>query len=1050
MSTNSVEKVSLLRALKSYSLNNNSLPITFRVTQDAAGRNTIWNWHPASSLGSSSSQDALHIRGWGHNEKALFNVYQWRFIAPTFGEGQRFRFWFPNEMVLPYVAVNRRAESKGFFGEVFKVNVHPAHIKAQRTARNLQELRNYKSYHLIKPIAAYEHRGDRCLLFPWAEGGNLAQYWSRNPGNTLTKVELAWTFRQLTGLFGALEELHQSNCRHGDLKPENILLFIDVNNKKTLQIADLGLTTFHELDAATRIRRAKEILTMTPPGTSRYEPPEMDKDRDKKLPAHETRSRAYDIWSMGCVILEVLIWISYGFDTVKKFRDETAYLWERERARGNEKRYRVQTDTRSHMIALSKAFQAQPAWRELLTLVETRLLVVNVSDNWNVSSPKHRETASAAHRQMIIIQRKYYPVIRLSKQWPQTFAPCPRRQSRRREFFVNVWLAQQRSQLNDSWDSFADNLFASQVLSKIDWGGMGPLFTGKKIFCAKCSAVSSQALFPHEFRPSDAQLHCDLCSILLGALERVYAVVPELVRLRQNHTIVGVEDGPNLLSIYVEPGQDIPPGRQIGLPRLPGMNSPEQLTLLKQWLHSCDLTHNACNRHAAQEDLGMPTRLVKVTEPIQVLNCSTMGPSSCQYIALSHCWGQLKKHERFCLYRDNYSQLQEHVDFDNLPKTFQDAITVTRGLGIDYIWIDTLCIIQDDKTDWERESTKMEEVFSAAYCTISAASAKSSLDGFLSDRAPRPSVHLRVKDLPDVLYVCAHIDNFHQDVELAEINRRGWVLQERALSRRSIYFTPTQVYWECGFGIRCETLGRLYNSKAVFLGDANFPQSALEYYRDGRQLLIQDLYERYSALAFTMASDRAVAILGLQTRLARALKTQAAHGSFEKYFARSILWKRDQPADMTIITQSTWLVPTWSWFSKTGKIQYMDLEFDKIEWANTDFESPFSRHPDMLSGASYYGRDEDHTILRGVARGIDVSEEQIASQVCFDREYELKAEDLRVIIIGRDKEDLCAKVHVLVICKSQNDSRINRYERIGVASILEKQVSKNWAWVDIW
>ncbi|EQB59298.1 hypothetical protein CGLO_00339 [Colletotrichum gloeosporioides Cg-14] len=436
MSRNNDEKVSILRTLKYHLFTDNSLPISFRVTQDAAGRNTIWNWHPATPAGRFGPQDPLRVAGWGHNEKTLFNVYQWRFMAPTFGIGQPFRFEFQNDTVLPYTTFHRRAESIGFFGEVSKVNIHPAHIEGPNIARNkdgsipvalkkanddpelrkffdkeannLQKLRDYKSKHLIKPIAAYEHQGDRCLLLPWAEGGNLAQYWSRNPGNSLTNNELVWLFGQFAGLFGAIEELHRSNCRHGDLKPENILLFIDVHNNKTLQIADLGLTTFHELDAATNIRKSMDILTVTPPGTSRYMPPEMDIDRDKNLPAHPTRSRAYDIWSMGCVVLELLIWLAYGFDIMMKFRNETAYFWER--VVGEEKKYQVQSDVQRHMKALSANWQVQSACGELLKLVQTRLLVVNVSENWLISSPDFRETASAAHREMRRIQREYCPV----------------------------------------------------------------------------------------------------------------------------------------------------------------------------------------------------------------------------------------------------------------------------------------------------------------------------------------------------------------------------------------------------------------------------------------------------------------------------------------------------------------------------------------------------------------------------------------------------------------------------------------------------------------
>jgi hypothetical protein len=120
-----------------------------------------------------------------------------------------------------------------------------------------------------------------------------------------------------------------------------------------------------------------------------------------------------------------------------------------------------------------------------------------------------------------------------------------------------------------------------------------------------------------------------------------------------------------------------------------------------------------------------------------------------------------------------------------------------------------LCIIQDDDDDWERESGKMERVFSDAYCTIGASSGRSSLEGFLGDRTPRDYVQLQTQSA-GALYVCPAIDDFHRHVELGELNRRGWVLQERALSRRSIYFTSTQVYWECGKGVQCETLARLY------------------------------------------------------------------------------------------------------------------------------------------------------------------------------------------------------------------------------------------------
>jgi len=217
----------------------------------------------------------------------------------------------------------------------------------------------------------------------------------------------------------------------------------------------------------------------------------------------------------------------------------------------------------------------------------------------------------------------------------------------------------------------------------------------------------------------------------------------------------------------------------------------------------------------------MPTRLIDIGDTLRLVESSSV-PEHSRYVALSHCWGQLAERNRFCTYKRN---LEAHrtciaASVDQLPRSFRDAVVVARGIGVKYLWIDSLCIVQDDTQDWEHEAKRMEQVFSAAYCTIGASSAHSSAEGFLAPRQPRPCVRLRVqvsseKDTDDgaqrntQLYICTAIDDFSRDVEDSHLSRRGWALQERALSRRSIFYTSTQVYWECGAGVHCETLARL-------------------------------------------------------------------------------------------------------------------------------------------------------------------------------------------------------------------------------------------------
>jgi hypothetical protein len=213
----------------------------------------------------------------------------------------------------------------------------------------------------------------------------------------------------------------------------------------------------------------------------------------------------------------------------------------------------------------------------------------------------------------------------------------------------------------------------------------------------------------------------------------------------------------------------------------------------------------------------LPTRLLWVGSPdnedynLDILRLDTVtDKSEGKYIALSHCWGNLpvEDKKRFCTTRENIDHRQRGFSISDLPKTFQDAIEVTRELRVPYLWIDSICIIQYDSDDWEQESRRMERVFSSAYCTIAATSAPDSNAGFLERNVS--SEYALVQDASGRrVYVCGDMDDFEDDVEKAQLNTRAWVMQERVLSRRTIHFTANQTYWECGEGVYCENFTRL-------------------------------------------------------------------------------------------------------------------------------------------------------------------------------------------------------------------------------------------------
>ena len=207
--------------------------------------------------------------------------------------------------------------------------------------------------------------------------------------------------------------------------------------------------------------------------------------------------------------------------------------------------------------------------------------------------------------------------------------------------------------------------------------------------------------------------------------------------------------------------------------------------LYSEWLRVCD----DCHGHNESYVGTLPTRVIDIGDDGNSVRLRiTSGEVQGIYIALSHRWQRNTPTTTISSLADR----RKGIELDALPKTYKDAICVARNLGVRFLWIDSLCIVQDDPDDWASESRRMEEVYASAYCTIAASSAS---DGFLSPPDIESTGHT---DTP----VAARIDGVHQhfqrDVERGKLNQRGWVLQERALSRRVIHFTGEHAYWECG------------------------------------------------------------------------------------------------------------------------------------------------------------------------------------------------------------------------------------------------------------
>lgn len=184
--------------------------------------------------------------------------------------------------------------------------------------QNLDNLRrqNIKNPHLIQYLAACKLVP--CIIFPWADGGDLKHFWEKYEPKTaqglLQPVLLSWSLRQILGLALAVRDLHYINCRHGDIKPGNILHFPDEDGSLgILKLADFGCAKFHV--HATFQRNGG---TSTHAATLVYEAPEAE----DPISINQPRSRAYDLWSLGCIITEFAHWHLNGNEGLKAFEIE--------------------------------------------------------------------------------------------------------------------------------------------------------------------------------------------------------------------------------------------------------------------------------------------------------------------------------------------------------------------------------------------------------------------------------------------------------------------------------------------------------------------------------------------------------------------------------------------------------------------------------------------------------------------------------------------------------------------------------------------------------
>ncbi|KAI0451343.1 heterokaryon incompatibility protein-domain-containing protein [Xylaria acuta] len=231
--------------------------------------------------------------------------------------------------------------------------------------------------------------------------------------------------------------------------------------------------------------------------------------------------------------------------------------------------------------------------------------------------------------------------------------------------------------------------------------------------------------------------------------------------------------------------------------------------MLRDWLESCD-EHQDCRSSGVKL---LPKKLVDVGDGDDTTVKITSATEGHSYLALSHCWGSGKM--PFSTTKANEASLRVAIPWAALPQSFQDAIRVTRWLSARYIWIDSLCIVQDDKQDWEEESAKMAGIFSGCYLAIAASRASSCDEGFLQVRREGQLImsgtHQGIPLVVFTRYGAGHkssLGNVPYPFWELPLFNRGWCFQERLLAPRTLHFARDELFFQCRTEDRCECGGR--------------------------------------------------------------------------------------------------------------------------------------------------------------------------------------------------------------------------------------------------
>lgn len=344
----------------------------------------------------------------------------------------------------------------------------------------------------------------------------------------------------------------------------------------------------------------------------------------------------------------------------------------------------------------------------------------------------------------------------------------------------------------------------------------------------------------------------------------------------------------------------------------------------------------ASNNEVASLTTQNPLRLVKIqpdargkVTSIRVIH--TDGHHY-QYAALSYCWGKAQPGDSRS-WQTKRATLKGHsqgINIRHLPQTLQDAISICERLHISYLWVDSLCIIQDSPSDWAAEAAKMSSIYLGSLLTISLSASVSAESGCFNHEAQRivdfgdsnwTTIDTSMKDgRSSRLYIASSrslIDSslFDDEVLRGVLGQRAWALQEHIMPQRTLYITSKQLLWECRHCRLSE------DNHPQDQGDFLYPICNYGFPLDATAIIemwYRRVVEDYTRRQLTYRKDKLVAISALARATYLNRHVGYVAGLWRDCIVPGLLWYRSGPG----CKSKTYSCPTWSWASQDSPVAY--------------------------------------------------------------------------------------------------------------------------------